>query len=466
MTQQTRAEDPRIPPIGSVPQAERMFRVNWVVNEWLDLEVPYLSADFVSRQGRQMRLVDIRSQEDDLGYVPGSDWVPQEELTRTLDPLGRDDPIVIISQSGSSRAGAAVKALKEKGFRYVAAMRGGVYAWRDLGYSVSYEAFPRAKLRPINFRWEAQKGQASLADVEAHVGDPLTIRWLKLAALLVHGRVSCVDGRDGSGVIGTPGGDAGEFALLLSAYERVTGRQLDASAVDTLLCRRIDEFGRFYAHTDVHASNTLIQALRADKRMEGSLDNVFHALEWRRFFLSPPEALRDVLLEHAVNPAHMGCGHMRLSLQNAADYGTRPELVEQTMAGIYRQRWEGQIDVEYSVLPGGHAEGGVLSIFMEEGVTAFGRIPLISPSSGDRQFFVAHPQVAGFLRAQQVAFLQQQNDVAPLTPGEAEQLSLEVHALGDRQTSRTLGALAKGLPLYQLRFRRDGSVRVVPLGMI
>ena len=32
-------------------------------------------------------------------------------------------------------------------------------------------------------------------------------------------RLSCVDGRDDSGVMGTPGGDAGEFLLALAAVE-------------------------------------------------------------------------------------------------------------------------------------------------------------------------------------------------------------------------------------------------------
>jgi hypothetical protein len=47
------------------------------------------------------------------------------------------------------------------------------------------------------------------------------VRWVKMAALLLHGKSSCVDGRDDHGVIGTPGGDAGEFLLALTSIERV-----------------------------------------------------------------------------------------------------------------------------------------------------------------------------------------------------------------------------------------------------
>lgn len=36
-------------------------------------------------------------------------------------------------------------------------------------------------------------------ELQSHIGDPLNIQWLKMAAFLVHGRQSCVDGRDDSG---------------------------------------------------------------------------------------------------------------------------------------------------------------------------------------------------------------------------------------------------------------------------
>lgn len=465
-----RPDDPRVPPVGSVTQAERMFRVNWISNEWLEGDVPLLSGDFVSRQGRDVRILDIRPREDltgALGYIPGSHWVAMEGLDAAVAALPRDTPLVLVSRSGG-RSGAAVRQLREKGFRFVAAMQGGIWAWRDLGFGVSRDPaiFQRPGVQPVEFRTEAAGGHASTEDVEAHLGDPSSTRWLKLAALLVYGRVSCVDGRDGSGVLGTPGGDAGEFMLMLAAYEAVTGRRLNTAEVQLLLARRVEEFGRFYAHTDVHASNALIQALRADRQMDAPLKNVFHALEWRRFLTAPPVELYDRLLDHMLEPASVGCGHLRLSMQRAAEYGTRPALVKDVLRAVYRRRWEDPVDMEVAVLPGGHAEGGVLSVFMDEGVHPFSRIPLISPSSGNRQFFVAHPQVAGFLRQQQVSFLRQQTDVAPMTTGDAEQLALQIHALGERQTAVTLATLAKGLPVYQLRFHRHGSVTVVPQGNI
>lgn len=78
-----------------------------------------------------------------------------------------------------------------------------------------------------------------------------------MAAFLVHGRQSCVDGRDDCGcvtsrsyssvtcsldnrVIGTPGGDMGEFVTAMSVAEQLMDRKLSYDEIDLLLRRRLD----------------------------------------------------------------------------------------------------------------------------------------------------------------------------------------------------------------------------------
>ena len=36
--------------------------------------------------------------------------------------------------------------------------------------------------------------------VKTHIGDPLNIRWVKIAAFTLHARMSCIDGRDDAGI--------------------------------------------------------------------------------------------------------------------------------------------------------------------------------------------------------------------------------------------------------------------------
>src|SRR5262249_53704508 len=118
-----------IPP--SIPQAERLFRVNWMANlKMTPSGVPFVSADFVGKQGRKVRVVDVRSADElvgALGYVPGSDWIPLDRIGTLIDRVELDDPVVVVS-GGEERSHDAAAALAKAGLRFVAFMVGGVMA--------------------------------------------------------------------------------------------------------------------------------------------------------------------------------------------------------------------------------------------------------------------------------------------------------------------------------------------------
>jgi len=461
----------RIPPIGTVPQAERMFKVNWVATELRSPSgAPMHAPDYVARLGRAAHLIDVRTPEElvgPLGYIPGSEWVPEETALTALDVLDRDAPIVIVSRGGE-RSNALAKALEQRGKRFVCSLMGGVVAWRQVGFATVRDPSileRKGVLREVQASWEPVARPVTRDEIERHVGDPLSLRWMKLAALLVSGRLSCVDGRDDSGVIGTPGGDAGEFLLAATALEEVSGQQLNDAAVRTLMLRWIDAFGRFYLHSDVQAANKIIAALRADRRLDAALTGVYEALEWRRFWRSPPEDVRGALLEHSVNPAHIGCGHIRLSLTRPADYCVRRELVESFYRAFWTLRWDGADENELTVLPGGHAEGAVTRIFLADGVDVFSRVPLVSPMVEGAQMFLAHPQVTAYLRGLAVRFLARQGDLAKLPPGGEAELQRVITSIADTQLTRTLSTLARGLPIFDVTFH-DGGVTVVEAGRV
>jgi rhodanese-related sulfurtransferase len=448
----------RIPAVGTVTQAERMFRINWVAAELRSPSgISLHSPDYASRLGHAARIVDLRTEEElvgPLGHIPGSDWIPAAEAISTLATQSPDDPILLVSRGGE-RAGTVAKALEDRGFRFASALMGGIVAWRQVGFATVRDSAilgRRGRLRDLGPRWVSEKRVLGRDDIARHVGDPLSIRWIKLAALLVSGRLSCVDGRDDSGVVGTPGGDAGEFLLALAALERTTQIRFDDATLRTLLLRRLDAFGNFYLHSDVQASNALIGALRADRRFDAPLKGVFEPLEWRKFLGDPPAEVQGALLEHMLVPAHVGCGHLRLSMQRAAEYGVRRELVEGFLRTFFTLRWEGVDENEVSVLPGGHAEGAVVNVLLEDEPQAFARIPLVSPNAQGSQMFINHPQVSCYLREQLVRFFGVQRDLLQLGMGGEAALTAALEEIGGAQLGVTLSALAAGLPLYDVTF--------------
>ena len=456
----------------TIPPAERSFRAAWFTNlKRTDANRPVLSADFVSRQGRAIRVIDIRSQVEltgELGHVPGSDWIPAEDARSLSAQVLPWDPLVIVSDDGTSAAQMAAH-LEADGLKLVAAMEGGMRAWNEFGLSPSRSADllqHRARLSPLPKYSAPKAGHLQTSEIQEHFGHPLSVRWIKLAALMTHGRMSCVDGRDHTGVVGCPGGDGGEFLLAISAVEQHRGRAVDDATLDALFRRRLDAFGRFAIHTDTHAGDRLISSIRADDRLEPFVAGITDPLAWRRFFFTPPEAARGLLLEHFVKPEHMGCGHLRLMAQHPERYGVRPGVVAVFQRMFLSRRWSGALELEVTPLPGGHAEGAVINVHLPGKLEAFSRVPYVSPSVAGRQMFVNHPDVAAYLRRQTAIWLCQQDDLIGLSEEDSSALFERMQTLHGAQLLATLKALAKGLPIFDITVRRDGTVDVNASGHV
>lgn len=464
--------EPLIPPIGALPQAERMFRINWVANlERSPAGVPLHTPEYVALQGPGVRIIDVREPDElvgPLGYIPGSDFIPRERAASLANRLPALSPVVLVSRAGERGSELAAQ-LEHRGMRMVASMRGGMVAWRALGLAASRDPAileRRDVLREAVVAVEREPGPLSASDIERHVGDPRSTRWIKLAAILLHGRQSCVDGRDDSSVIGTPGGDAGELVLGLAALERMIDRPFSATLVDELLRRRLDAFGRFYMHSDVHAANALIASMRADQRLTQAIGTTYEALEWRKWLSSPPAEAHAAVLEHLCSPGHVGCGHLRLMLQHPDQFAVRAELVRDVLSAFFHTRWSGSAELDQVVLPGGHREGAVVNVRVSGTLRPHSWVPLVSPACGGTQMFVNHPQVSSYLRGELAAFLSEQTDLLRGASVQPQALRRAMEELAARQMSAVLGHLASGLPVYDLLLARDGTAQVSPAGVV
>jgi hypothetical protein len=349
------------------------------------------------------------------------------------------------------------------GMGYVAALDGGMTAWRALGLDVSRDpAVTQRKLEaPHAAAAPAPSGPLTRARVAKHVAAMGTVRWIKMAGFLLRGRRSCVDGRDDHAVIGTPGGDMGEIVLALAAYERLTGATIDRAAALALMQSYVDTFGRVYYHNDTNTVGKLIPELRADPRLAEALRPLQDPLAWRSFLRQPPEEVREPLLEHYLKPSSIGCGHLRLMMQNPDEYGVRAELVHELVGAFWRTRWLGSPGFDYVILGGSHGEGAVLQITADERPWAFSRVPLVSPSIEGTQAFVFHSQVAAFMREGFADWLVRERRHLPVPPPARQVLAEAIVELGHQQRRTTLGHLAKGLPTFEVRFTTDGGYEVL-----
>lgn len=469
------------PPADAGPEspALRLLRLNWQTTQRRDAGGSVLlPASFVAEQGNLVRIVDVRDAEEltgALGHIPQVTHVPLARLGEVPGALHQDTFIVLVSSSGE-RAAVGARFLEAVGMTRVAAMEGGMTAWKALGYTTlrtpttfRRELFALAPGigrdgRPLPLATDAARGPLSLTEVERHTGESTSVRWVKLAAFLLHGKRSCVDGRDDHGVIGTPGGDAGELLLGLAAAERVRGRPFEARDVLRLLEHHIDTFGRFYMHSDTHAMNRMIiDGFRKDDRIIPHLGSMFAAEEWRRWMLKPPAAVREALLSHLTRPENIGCGHLKFAMTANDDYGVRRELAEHFLRAFHTLRWAGAPEFEFVVLGGDHVEGAVANVVVKGDLHSYTRVPLVSPMVAGRQMFVNHPQVTAFLRREQAAHLVECGAVAP---ADADRLVETLTTLGPQQAGATLGRLARGLPVFELTFEPGAAPQVRQLGTV
>lgn len=428
------------------------------------LEVP---VELVAELGRVVRVIDVRDRDDVAGlhgHVPGCSWLPLADVAEISKKLGKDDFVVLVSNSGKAAAQAAAY-LTSLGMTHVAAMKGGMVAWRAAGYSASRSERPLTRGFEKPLPEVDASAPISKERVERHVGHPNNVRWVKLTALLVNGKRSCVDGRDEQGVIGTPGGDAGEFLLALAALEEATGHKLSPGAVEGLLRDELDTFGPFYLHTDSHAFHHLIEAVAKDPAVAPHVQGLEGDAEWHQFMDHPPRELWPRLIEHLSEPKHIGCGHVRLMIQHSADYGVRAELVKSFLAAFHKMRWSGSPDLELVTLGGAHEEVAVLNVYADMELWDFAPIPLVSPAVGASQVFVNHPQVAAKHRDHYVEFFRR---LPPLKgmPEKVESFRKALHALANKQLGQTLHHLAKGLPIYEAHYLGDDKVRVEEVGKV
>ncbi len=297
----------------------------------------------------------------------------------------------------------------------------------------------------------------SADDIRQHIAEDDKIEWVMAKDLLADAMESCVDGRGDSGIIGTPGGNAGEFLLSLASLEQVTGELFDADHVLPFFEAYLGSFGRFYMHGDTHALAHLPGEL-----LDRAEPAPTEAHRLGNLLRQPPSELRGRLLEELVKPEHIGCGHLRLMLTRPDDYGVRPELTLAFMRAFFHALWAGA-PVEYVVLDGNHQEGAVVNIVVPGDISKETPIPTITPQVRGKQMFVNHPQAASFLRGE----LAQGIDALTSAEIDPQAFHVAMGELAQRQLGHTLSALASGLPLFEVRFSNsDAAPEVIEAGAV
>lgn len=299
----------------------------------------------------------------------------------------------------------------------------------------------------------------TLQDIENALRQRANVTWVPASDLLADRHEACVDGRSDLGVIGTPGGNAGELLLLLAAVEDAGGEPFTEDEVQPIFDRYLKTFGRFYMHSDLGALEKLPEALQAQVAADPAQRT---AAAWTRFLTTPPTSLHAELLDLLSQPENTGCGHLKLMMQDPEGYRVRCELTRALIRAFYRALWRGG-DLEFVVLDGHHEEQAVVNVTVSgDHVHADTRIPTIAPRAFDGQMFINHPQAIAFLRDHNV------RDAPQVTARsiDAPKVRAAIDEIATAQLGLTLSALASGLPIYTLAFGPQGDFTIDKVGVV
>jgi hypothetical protein len=267
--------------------------------------------------------------------------------------------------------------------------------------------------------------------------------------------VGCVDGRRPHCVAGAPGGNAGLLILLLAVWEESSG-PLSAERVDAVFERYLDHFGSFYLHTDSDAQERLGRRLAAMPDLGGGSvghDAVSAAGGVDALVLNPAAPVRNALLELLLEPEHLGCGHLRLLLEESAVYGVRRPLAEAVLRSFFTRLWGGDARLVLEVLDGEHVERAVARVrtrLRHDRATGEHNAPALvtaCPRHGPLDLFVYHPDAVAWLQALHAVFLARIGAI----PLDRMPACIEAQRqLGQRQLDATLRRLAAGLPVFDV----------------
>lgn len=206
---------------------------------------------------------------------------------------------------------------------------------------------------------------------------------------------SCIDGRADYAVMGTPGGDAGEFLLALNVMERARRAHASRFAFEDVLfwlqqyLEDMQEAGRlhFYMGTDAAAL-----------RRWGSAAHAPNPLQPRGF------EERERLIALAAEPQHVGNVFLRAALEHPEEFMVRRDLTEHFIKAYLTVYYDVNHPMRgrllFVALNGTHNEQAIVNVDRSKGYPCGASAPLVVPRVRSRSFLVNHRAAADLYRAE------------------------------------------------------------------
>jgi hypothetical protein len=145
----------------------------------------------------------------------------------------------------------------------------------------------------------------------------------------------CTDPRETEPILGTPGGDFGEFLLALAEYEHLTKRSFSQTEVQKILAAWLDWVPRGQRPMYFHTDETATLHLQANLHFNGVKGKVV-ALDLE----TPKEEYIEELLKDLPNSKNQGCYYLKSILDDPKRFYMRKELLPALIQSFFKILWD------------------------------------------------------------------------------------------------------------------------------
>lgn len=257
---------------------------------------------------------------------------------------------------------------------------------------------------------------------------------------VVESSFATIDGRVQGTILGTPGGDAGEFVLALQIYSEMMGPDAHLTK-DHVLNILKDYLSYMKQNTFYFASDD-----SAVQHLQKQLGVIGLDLE------SPREQYKSELRKVLAQPENVGDLHFKELLTESITYAVNKTLVECFVHAFYELLWQGNSKVHLDILAGHTGlEQAFLEVKTDMNCLKQNRALKIKAHTNEFSVFVNHDEAVSLKRAELAKFFTQHVSHSA-TKSDTETMFNRLNHRGTAYLELTGSRVARNLPFYTVTF--------------
>jgi len=252
-------------------------------------------------------------------------------------------------------------------------------------------------------------------------------------------------------ILGTPGGDMGEFILGLHAFAKVSGTVPARADVQTMFERYVKAMTRpkFFYETDEKA----YMRLAVDTGCKNLHISTIGGMKRKR----------EELISKMVIPEHIGDIYIRFLVTNSTSLEINVDLVQSALAAYHSVLWTTPSPLAqklcYLELKGHQNVGALVNIKTSSFCVDQGLMPMVSPQlSCPAPVFINHPDAVKILRREMATIMTLGSQIA------AQDVLSAHNTLADNTFESFMSTFSPAIPTYTVTFQ-NSSPLLSPNGM-